>query len=180
MEGSIRVPVRSGRRSGAAVWAAGLIAVAAAATIGGFFYFQYGLGYPPCPLCLDERIPYYVTLPLALVILFAAQAEVPGWLIAVGLGLIAIAMLIGAGLGTYHAGIEWKWWPGPTECSGPLTGFGPAANLLQTIQHTHVVRCDQAAWRFQGISLAGYNALVSIAIAAVAVWGAGAAVRNRA
>lgn len=179
MEGPIKVPVRSAPESGAAVWAAGLIAVAAAATIAGFLYFQYALGYPPCPLCLDERIPYYITLPLAIAVIFAAVAEMPRWLIAPGLGVIAIVMLIGAALGSYHAGVEWKWWPGPPDCSGPLTNVGTTANLLRAIEHTHVVRCDQAAWRFLGISLAGYNVLISIGIAAVAGWGMAAVVRHR-
>jgi disulfide bond formation protein DsbB len=81
-------------------------------------------------------------------------------------------MFIGGGIAIYHAGVEWKWWAGPTECSGPLGNFGSAGNLLETIETTRVVRCDEAAWRLFGLSLAGYNVLVSAVLAAVALWGA--------
>jgi disulfide bond formation protein DsbB len=76
-----------------------------------------------------------------------------------------------AGLAAYHAGVEWKWWPGPSDCSGPITGMGSATDLLRRMQSEIVVRCDDAAWRFLGLSLAGYNVLISIALAAVAGWG---------
>ncbi len=91
-------------------------------------------------------------------------------------GLIALAglMLWGAYLGVFHAGIEWKFWPGPAECSGAAT-FGPAGGLLNRLQDIVVVRCDEAAWRFLGISLAGYNAVISAGLAAVALLGAKAA-----
>jgi disulfide bond formation protein DsbB len=164
---------------GAATAAVALVLAGAIATILGFFFFQYALGYPPCPLCLHERIPYYCTVILALLLLFTVRFGAKRGVLAVGLVLIAIAMLIGAGMGIYHAGVEWKWWAGPTDCSGPLTNFGSAGNLMQTIQSTRVVRCDEAAWRFLGISLAGYNVIVSLVLAAVALWGAVAAVKNR-
>jgi disulfide bond formation protein DsbB len=76
-----------------------------------------------------------------------------------------------AGLGTYHAGIEWKWWPGPQDCSGPIDSLGSANDLLRQLESINVVRCDEAAWRFLGLSLAGYNVLISLALAAVAIWG---------
>lgn len=155
--------------------AAIVVAVVGLGTIGGFFFFQYVLGYLPCPLCLDQRIPYYVGVPLAGVIALGSGLGAPRRLLSGGLGLITIAMLIGAGLAVYHAGIEWGWWPGPTDCSGPLAKFGTTGNLLQQIQTTIVVRCDVAAWRFLGLSLAGYNVFVSLGLAIVAVWGALAA-----
>ena len=63
----------------------------------------------------------------------------------------------------YHAGVEWHWWAGPTDCTGPLTDLRAGGSLLNQLQSIHVVRCDEAAWRFLGISLAGYNALISLA-----------------
>jgi len=87
-----------------------------------------------------------------------------------GLGLMAVALLIGAGIGVYHSGVEWKWWAGPQDCSGPLTPLG-SKDLLQQLQNVNIVRCDEAAWRFLGLSLAGYNVLISLALATIAIWG---------
>jgi disulfide bond formation protein DsbB len=150
----------------------------AAATILGAYFFQYVLHYQPCPLCLDQRIPYYVAIPVAAAVAIAAHAGVSRWLLAAGLIVVGVAMLIGAGLGVYHSGVEWKWWAGPSDCSGPLSNFGSAGSLLQTIETTRVVRCDEAAWRLFGLSLAGYNVLISLAVAAVALWGAAAGGRK--
>jgi disulfide bond formation protein DsbB len=79
-----------------------------------------------------------------------------------------LVFLYGAGLGIYHAGIEWKFWTGPTECTGTVNPFGGSGDLLSQIQNTSVVRCDEAAWRLFGLSLAGYNAIVSVLLAIVA------------
>jgi disulfide bond formation protein DsbB len=89
-----------------------------------------------------------------------------------GLALLALVMAVSTGLGVYHAGVEWKWWPGPADCSGPLSGMGSAGDLLQRMQSQTVVRCDDAAWRFLGISLAGYNAVISLVLVVVTAWGA--------
>ena len=83
---------------------------------------------------------------------------------------LAAAFFVAAGLGVYHAGIEWKFWQGPTECSGALAPLGGNIDLLKQIQTTSVVRCDEAAWRFLGLSLAGYNALVAGGLGLVAVF----------
>ena len=93
-------------------------------------------------------------------------------------GLRRVAMLWNAGLGAYHAGVEWQWWEGPKECAGAVSNFGPAGSLIDTIQRTRVIRCDEAAWRFLGLSLAGYNVLISLALAGIAVWGALGAYRE--
>jgi disulfide bond formation protein DsbB len=179
VEGSIRVPIAAGQyETDRALAAAVLLVIGTAATIGGFLFFQYVLGYQPCPLCLEQRIPYYVALPLAVILAIAARAGAPRTLLAVGFILIAAAMLISGGLGVYHSGVEWKWWAGPTDCSGPLTNFGSAGNLLQTIETTRVVRCDEAAWRLFGLSLAGYNVLVSLALVVVALCGVAASRRG--
>jgi len=142
-----------------------LIALIGAAAILGAYYFQFVVGLAPCPLCLEQRIPYYMGIPLALVVAIAAWRKAPAWLVAVGFAALAIAFLVGAGLGVYHAGIEWKFWPGPAECSGPLGQFGGSGGLLEQIRTTSLVRCDEAAWRFMGISLAGYNVLISLFLA---------------
>jgi disulfide bond formation protein DsbB len=151
--------------------AALLVAAGGAATILGAYFFQYVLGYLPCPLCFEQRIPYYIAIPLALAVAIAALTSAPRWLVVGGLALLGVIMLASAGLGAYHAGVEWKFWPGPADCSGPISGMGSAVDLLKRIQSETVVRCDDAAWRFLGVSLAGYNVLISLALAAVAGWG---------
>ena len=145
------------------------VAVIGAAAILGAYFFQYVLKLAPCPLCLDQRIPYYIGIPLALVLAFGAARGAPETIIRLGLAVLAIVFLVGAGLGIYHAGIEWKFWPGPAECSGPLQSIGGGGDLLSQMQSTSVVRCDEAAWRLLGISLAGYNVLISLALALIAL-----------
>lgn len=144
--------------------AALLVLVGAAATVGGALIFQHGLGYVPCKLCLTERQPYYLALPL-----LAAALLLPRRLAAWLLALVALVFLVGAGLGAYHAGAEWGFWPGPSDCGG---GAGPApagvGDFLKTLETTRPVDCTAAAWRFLGISLAGYNALIALGLAAFA------------
>ena len=152
--------------------AAIIVAVVGAVTILGAWYFQYGLGLKPCPLCLEQRYAYYFAVPLAVMVLLgdthgASRKVLVGALIA-----IAAGMLWNAALGVYHSGIEWKWWAGPQECSGALDDLGSAGALREALKSISVVRCDEAAWRFLGLSLAGYNALISALLAAVAGWAA--------
>jgi disulfide bond formation protein DsbB len=157
------------RRSAAT--AALVVAIAGAATIAGAYIFQYGFGLAPCPLCLEQRIPYYVAIPLAALIALAANRGLPRPLIAGGLIVLALVLLCGTGLGVYHSGVEWHWWAGPQDCTGAGFSGGKAGNLLQQMRTTSVVRCDEAAWRFLGLSLAGYNVLITLALAGVALWG---------
>jgi len=152
--------------------AAALVAVVGALTIGGFFFFQYVLHLPPCPLCLEQREPYYVSVPLAGLVFVGARFGASRKVLIAGLAVIAAFMLWDCGLAVYHAGVEWKWWPGPNECSGPITKFGPATDMLKNLNNLVLVRCDEVQWRFLGLSLAGYNVLVSLGLAVVAGWGA--------
>ena len=152
--------------------AAFTVFVIALATLLGAWFFQFALGYPPCPLCLQQRIPYYIIIPLSLLLAIVARGSAPPRLIASGFAAILLAALCGAVLGTYHAGVEWHFWPGPADCTGPLADLSSGGSMLDQLQNPiHVVRCDQAAWRFIGISLAGYNVLISLAMAAVAGYG---------
>jgi disulfide bond formation protein DsbB len=88
-----------------------------------------------------------------------------------GLALLALAALGNAWLGTYHAGVEWGLWQGPTDCTGPVGNLGSAGNLLERLDTVKVVRCDEVQWRFLGLSLAGYNVLISLLMALIALWG---------
>jgi len=161
--------------------AAAAIAIAAIGvlTIAGFFYFQYVLGYPPCPLCLEQRYAFYVSVPLAAMVLLGLSVGSSRKVVMLALLAIAAAMLWNAGLGTYHAGVEWQWWPGPQDCSGATPNFSAGGSLIDQINRTRVVRCDEAAWRFLGLSLAGYNVLISLTLAAIALWGVAAVWKSR-
>ncbi len=154
-----------------AAGAALAIFVLSAATLLGAWYFEVVLKLPPCPLCLEQRLPYHIVIPLSLLMLIAALVRAPQKLIAVGFLIILAAMLCGAALAAYHAGVEWRWWPGPADCSGPISDFKANGPLLNQLQSVHLVRCDEAAWRLFGLSLAGYNVLVSLVLAAIAAFG---------
>ena len=160
--------------------AAAAIAVVGAAAILGAWFFQYGLGLKPCPLCLEQRYAYYFAIPLALMVILGDQHGASRKVLIAALVAIALGMLWNAGLGVYHSGVEWKWWPGPQECAGGLDNLGTAGGLRKKLQSITVVRCDEAAWRFLGLSLAGYNALISLLLAAIAAWGAATEWRGRA
>jgi disulfide bond formation protein DsbB len=147
------------------------ISAVSLATLAGAWFFQFVVKLWPCPLCLEQRIPYYIVIPLSLVVAVAALLRAPRSVVAAGFAVLLVAMLVSAGLGAYHAGVEWRFWPGPADCSGPVTDFTARGSLLDQLRSIQVVRCDEAAWRFLGVSLAGYNVLISLALAAVAALG---------
>ncbi|HZQ11745.1 MAG TPA: disulfide bond formation protein B [Pseudolabrys sp.] len=152
--------------------AAAIVAVVGLATIAGFFFFQYVVGLSPCPLCLEQRNAYYVSVPLAALLWLGAGHGAQRKVLLLGFLAIAVAMLWNTGLSIYHAGIEWKWWPGPQECTGPMNNVGAANDLLKQLNNFSPIRCDEAQWRFLGLSLAGWDVLVSLGLAIVAAWGA--------
>lgn len=147
--------------------AAVLILLVAAATIGGALVFQQGFGYQPCKLCLVQRDPYYLALPAALATAFVPPRSV--WS-RVGLGLLALIFLVSAALGAYHAGVEWGFWPGPSDCGGAAAPqAGDMGDFRRSLERTRVVSCTEAAWRFLGLSLAGWNVAISLGLAALAL-----------
>lgn len=111
-------------------------------------------GYAPCELCLEERIPYYIGVPLSGLALYLAAAERARLLLVVFIGL-ALVFAASACFGAYHAGVEWGFWPGPKDCTGPLDHAGSVESFLAELQRVKVVRCDAAALRIFGLSLAG-------------------------
>ena len=153
----------SNKMRGAAV----LVAAVAAATIAGAWFFQLVLGIVPCPLCLEQRYAYYFIIPFAVLIATAASRGASRHLLVLGFAALAIAAFANAGLGAYHAGVEWKFWQGPTDCTGPMLDLG-GGSLLESIKTVKVIRCDEVQWRFLGLSLAGYNVLISLVLAALA------------
>ena len=155
----------------AARGAALAILLAGAATICGALVSEHVFGLVPCKLCLLQRQPYYYGLPLAALALLTPRR----WLGA-GLALVALVFVVSAGLGAYHAGVEWGWFTGPSDCGGGSSaGTGNVGDLLNALNNVRVVSCTEAAWRFGGLSLAGWNALVSLGLAALALFGTRAA-----
>jgi disulfide bond formation protein DsbB len=124
-------------------------------------------GYAPCELCLQERIAYYIAVPAG--ILAALLAVRSPRISAILLAICGAALLYNAGLGVYHAGAEWKFWPGPATCTGVQQLSSTPEDLLKSLRHSHAIRCDEAALRIFGLSLAGYSALISLALSAIAL-----------
>lgn len=122
------------------------------------------MGYPPCPLCLQQRWAYYAGIPALFLALVLVGADVKK-AAALLFFAIALAFLANAGLGIYHAGIEWKFWPGPDTCGAgalpPLSPVTPQGGILKQIESTRVIRCDEASLRILGLSLAGWNVVAS-------------------
>ena len=141
-------------RTGAAVLFVAVAVILAALA------FQYCGGYIPCPLCLQQRYAYYAAIPLlflALVLIAADRHALAGALFL----LVAVAFLANAGLGVYHSGVEWKLWAGPDTCaSTQALGVGKGG-LLEQLENSRAVRCDEAQWRMLGLSFAGWNVLIS-------------------
>lgn len=121
-------------------------------------------GLVPCELCLEQRLAYYWGLPvLAAILVLWNRLPLNVWYIAMAIAAAIFAW--GTYMGVYHAGVEWGFWPGPTLCTGlgdPDLSFGDLGGEIDA-----VIPCDHVQFRFLGISLAGYNALVSLGIVAL-------------
>jgi disulfide bond formation protein DsbB len=164
-------PAHARGDSNPALMAALAITAIAAATLAGAWFFQLVLDIQPCELCLEQRYAYYLVVPLGALVAIAAARDAPRAALVVGLAIVALATLGNSGLAAYHAGVEWGFWQGPTACTGPIGNLGSAGNLLERLDTVKVVRCDEVQWKFLGLSLAGYNVLISLLMAAIAAWG---------
>ena len=146
--------------------AACLVFLVASATIAGALASQHVFGLVPCKLCLLQRWPYYVGVPLAALTMVPPSGSTAS---RTGLLLLSLVFLASIGLGAYHAGVEWGWFLGPSDCGG---GFGAApsgvGDFMRSLDGIRVVSCTEAAWRFLGLSLAGWNTLVSLGLAGLA------------
>ncbi|WP_137133710.1 disulfide bond formation protein B [Rhizobium sp. FKY42] len=146
------------------------LAVGMAATVGTALGFQHLGGYIPCALCLLQREPYYWAIPVALGALATAVFRLPANVTRGLLGIVVIMMLVGAGMGVYHSGVEWGFWAGPATCSTTANGLTTnAGNLLSDLNSVHGPSCTEAALRVLGLSFAGWNVLASIALAAIGI-----------
>ncbi len=120
-------------------------------------------GYVPCPLCLQQRYAYYAGVPLLFLALVLLSADERQWAAFIFLA-VSLFFLANAGFGIYQAGAEWKLWAGPTTCATAQPIATSAGDLFKNLGETSVIRCDEAAWRFLGLSFAGWNVLVSLLI----------------
>jgi len=145
-------------------WLALLIPLA---LLAGAWASQLWGGLYPCEMCLWQRWPHYGAVAAAALAFAVGGASVRRTLVAGAAALIAASGLIGA----FHAGVEWHWWQGITGCSGTARTSGLTADqMLEAVMAAPVVRCDAAQWRLAGVSLAGWNALISLAGAATIGW----------
>lgn len=143
---------------------------AALATIAAAWGFQLIGGFMPCELCYLQRWPYYIGVPvlaLTLIVWDRAPREALTALIAVSAAIFIWSTYLGA----YHAGVEWKFWPGPDTCSG-LGGDLDFSRGLGNLDDATFVPCDRAQVRFFGLSFAGLNALASLGLAVMLAWAA--------
>lgn len=138
--------------------------------------FENFAGLAPCHLCLKQREVYWAAGAVGLIGLVLQRTPLWPRLRVPALLLLGAIFLYGAGLAAYHAGVEWKWWPGPKTCSGGDTAA--ASNLEAMLKGTAEIKppaCDKAAWVFLGLSMAGWNVLISLKLA---VWSVLAAFRK--
>ena len=130
--------------------------------LGGALSSQYLGGLHPCEMCYWQRWPHGAAIILA-ALAFTSSADLPR---ARNLTLLAaLAIIVSGIIGVYHAGVEAKIFEGFTTCTGLPRGLS-AAEMLQRIQHAPLVRCDQIQSSFLGISMAGWNAIISLGSAA--------------
>ena len=125
-----------------------------AALLGGAYVSQYVFGLYPCEMCWWQRYPHFAAIALALLALILRGSAAGPLLVR----LAALAVLVSGLIGAFHAGVEYHWWEGITTCS---TGTKYGANALDAILNAPVIRCDVAPWTLFGVSLAGFNFLIS-------------------
>ena len=140
------------------------------ATIAGAWIFE-AFGYLPCELCLKQRWAYYAGVPVAAATTLAAAAGQKR-VASAGFALLTLVFIGSAIFGAYHAGVEWGFWPGPTDCTGNLSKASSMDDFMNQLATVKVVRCDAVAIRILGLSLAGWNAVISVALAMLGAMGA--------
>ena len=149
-----------------AIWPVLALAASAAMLATAHAFERFG-GYAPCLLCLKQREVYWVAGGIALAGLLLNRTPLrraSGTWTAL---LLAVTFAFGAGLAAYHAGVEWKWWPGPGACAGAGASVADLdmSGLLDGTLRVRPPACDEAAWRLLGLSMAGWNVLISLGLA---------------
>ncbi len=132
-----------------------LAALGSVGLLGGAFAFEYIGGLAPCKMCIWQRWPHGIAIALGIVVFFYSSR-----LVAL---LGGLTILTGAGIAFFHAGVEQKWWEGPSSCTG--SGLSLGDSLLDMSAPVNVVMCDKIPWEMFGISMAGWNGLISVVLA---------------
>jgi disulfide bond formation protein DsbB len=160
----------AGTPRASAAWPPAFVAAASIVVLGTALASQYIGGLRPCELCFWQRYPYWATIALGVLGVVVARRSAK---LAAGLTALAgLVFLVGAGIAFFHVGVEHHWWAGTSSCGafgGPIQSL---EDLRRQLEGAPIVRCDEPAWTMAGISMAGYNMLVSLALAAIALAGA--------
>jgi len=138
-----------------------ILGLMSAGLLGAAYAFEHIGGLVPCKLCIWQRVPHFLIIAVALMGLASLRAGPV-------LFLIAALAVTNAGISFYHVGVEQALWQGPASCSGTLDNNLSSSALLDQLLATPVIRCDEVAWSFLGISMAGWNMLLSLAQASLA------------
>ena len=121
----------------------------------------------PCSLCIWQRWAHVAVIVCALGWLVISQPI--GASLRAGLAVTALAGMASVGIAGYHAGVEWQLWAGPAGCTAALSSGGSTADLVDSLLATPVIRCDDVPWSLFGLSMAGWNMLLSVDIVALAI-----------
>lgn len=141
------------------------IALASFGALAVAYVAQYGFNLWPCELCLVQRTPYAGAMVLGALALMPAVDKKSRRTV---VHLAILLFLIGAGTALYHVGVEEKWWKGPTGCAGAIADYS-TEDLLKALNQPGRTGCEEAAFRFLGISMAGYNAIAALILAGLCV-----------
>ncbi|MBL8658540.1 MAG: disulfide bond formation protein B [Rhodospirillales bacterium] len=153
------------RRTEAGAWVVGLVLLASLATLAAAFAAEHLFGLEPCILCLYERVPFAIAAVVAAVALLIPAGNI--WRIRL-VAVVAAVFVVGAGLAVYHVGVEQHWWRSVAACGGALP---TDVEDLRNLSATDLKPCDRVDWRLFGLSLAGYNVILSFALAAASFVG---------
>lgn len=137
----------------------------------GALWLEFVEGYLPCELCYKGRTSHYVGIPILLLVATLSVRSVKKVFLGVVIGLSVMIYSYGLAISAYHAGAEWKFWEGPTSCGAVnLAASTSVQNLLDNINNTKMVSCTEPALQFFGMSLAGFNTLICMAIIGLLVF----------
>ncbi len=145
------------------------IAAVSAATLAMAYISQYGFGLQPCMLCLYQRIPYALNIVFGICALLASF-RYPRLMMLL-LMLSVLSFFAGAAVAGFHVGVEQKWWQGIASCGGNvIPPHASVEDLRALLTQQRIVRCDTPAWTLLGISMAGYNFMLSLALVVITLF----------
>ena len=137
----------------------GVVTLGSILILSSAFFFEYVLGYSACKMCIWQRWPHALAILIGIIIL-STRLKI--------LSIFGVlSTLTTAGIGFYHAGVEYKWWSGPSSCTSKINTEISASDLLNQILSAPIVRCDDVVWDLFGISMAGWNGILSLALSCI-------------